>query len=192
MSQSQELPSQPNYGQHPPVFTAPPPADPGPTPRSVNLAVILLFVQAALGLASLVLVPDTVDKMMALEPPPPGEDAETTKMVEQTALGFGITFAIIVAGLTVFLSLLARQGRNWARIVLIVFIIIALSVTPFNLAGVASGVGGPLNLAFDLPALAINVLVLVLLLRRPARSWFAAKSAQARYRKAAKLVSPHG
>lgn len=80
--------------------------------------------------------------------------------------------AIVTIVLSVLLLLVAfamRNGRNWARIVVI--ILSALGV----LSGILSlfGADAGFNIPFAIIGIAINVLVIVLLLTKSARAYFA-------------------
>lgn len=147
--------------------------DPGPAPASVRAVFWLVIVQAVLGLAvGLPVAYLSKDAILAQQPTTPGLDQEA---VWSAGFAIGVVVAIGSALLWLLFAVKLREGRNWARLTMIVLSVISLVYTPVNLLG--SAAASPAVLLSSLPGLAITVVILVLLARDPAKSWAPAKTA---------------
>ncbi|WP_022884940.1 hypothetical protein [Glaciibacter superstes] len=83
-----------------------------------------------------------------------------------------ITAAIVTIVLSVILLLVAfamRNGRNWARIVVIILSVLGVFSGILSVFGADAG----FNIPFAIIGIAINILVIVLLLTKSARAYFA-------------------
>lgn len=172
-------PQQPAPGQPPGAqgwpAPRPRPTDPGPTPSRVRMAVWLLVAQIvanlALGLPAIYL---SLDTMLAREVSIPDVDR---------ALLVRITFAVVVVmlvaidALYVVLTVKINQGRNWARITVMVLCAMGIVYAPLNVLSLGTAALSPLLLASSLVGLATSIAILVLLAVEPAKTWFPAKSA---------------
>ncbi|MQA77575.1 MAG: hypothetical protein GEV10_03675 [Streptosporangiales bacterium] len=147
--------------------------DPGPAPASVRAVFWLVIVQAVLGLAvGLPVAYLSKDAILAQQPATPGVDAEA---VWSAGFAIGVVVAIGSALMWLLFAVKLKEGRNWARITMIVLSVISLVFTPINLLNTAGAT--PVVLLSSLPGLVITVVILVLLARDPAKSWTPAKTA---------------
>lgn len=180
----------PQYGQQPePYQTQPyqaqpygaPPADPGPISGPPRTALILQLVQIGVGLLSLVFIPSTMRHALAQQPQQPGVSQDLLDTIVTVSVVVGIVVSVIWAGVMVLFVAKAWQGRNWARIVLIVFAAIGVVGfvfgMPFNIIQIANGAQTPLLLITGIPSFVLSLIVLILLVREPAKSWFPARTA---------------
>jgi apolipoprotein N-acyltransferase len=130
----------------------PPPSYSGPTteaPKPVRQAVTLLFVLIALNVLNAIVTLTS-------------SDAQT--------VGGGIFGTVVFIALYTWLTLMVRNGKNWARITITVLFVlgILLSLVTFALA-----VPAILKLLTALQ-LIVQIAILVLLFSRPSKEYFAA------------------
>jgi hypothetical protein len=170
--------AQPAYAQ--PAYGAAPSA-PGPAPQPVRVAAILLIVQIVLSvISSIVFLPSTYQRTLAQQPTQAGVDPQLIQSIVTVVLVVTIVVSVIWLGVWVFFVIKAWQGRNWARIVLTVFLAISLVsvlAIPVGLAQHTLSLG---QLPFTVVTLALAVVALVLLWRQPAKGWYEAMSAYKR------------
>lgn len=162
----------------PPQYTGPteqgqrgeatrPPVPPLVKYLSIGLFVLvaLQIISAIVGLAS---IPTAVDKAMS-QAPATGVSPET---IEASARAGAIATAIvsvILAGVFVWLTLMVRKGRNWARITSTVFL--ALGIVS-GLVGSATGGATALITTIGVVMLLLEIAVLVMLWMQPSNAYF--------------------
>lgn len=119
-------------------------------PRQVQIAVALLWLSLALGIPEGVL---------------------STRQVEGAVMGavFAV-FMLLVFGLIGFINVKVYQGRNWARIVMLV--LTALSVLMMLFPSDESRAQGPLLQGLYLFDVLIEVIAMYLVFSKPGSLWF--------------------
>lgn len=171
------------YGQPPfaePVYGAAPPP-PGRAPTQVRVAGILLLVQIVLGdISTIIFLPSTYRRVMALQPAQPGIDPHLIQTMVTAVMAATIVISLIWLVVWVFFVVKAWQGRHWARVVLTVFLAISLLSLVFTPFAYAQGSVSLTRLPFTVVGLAIAVVVLLLFWRQPAKGWYDANSAYKR------------
>lgn len=98
----------------------PPPTtrDPRTAPSTVQNAVRLMFVLAALGLIGLIIVFANKDALRtAIRDANPGYDTTQLDNAVNAGVTIGAVIGIVLIVLYVLLALQVRKGKNWARIV---------------------------------------------------------------------------
>jgi hypothetical protein len=147
------------------------------TPRPVNTAYWLYVVGAVLGLVgfvvSLILLPSVVS---AAEHQFQAQDTKGVD-VHAVALGaaiggavFGGLIAVAFFVLTVVFAAKMRKGRNWARIVLLVFAVLHV----LGLAGLATGNTSALSAVLSLLVAIASAVAAVLSFLPESNAWFRA------------------
>jgi hypothetical protein len=119
-------------------------------PRQVQIAVALLWLSLALGIPEAIL---------------------STRQVEGD--GMGAAFAVVmllVFGLVGFLTLKVYQGRNWARIAMLVLTV--LSVIMMLFPSDESRAEGPMLQGLYLFDVLIEVVAMYLVFSKPGSLWF--------------------
>jgi uncharacterized membrane protein (DUF485 family) len=149
----------------------PPPTarDPRSAPSTVQNAVRLMFVLAALGVIGLIIVFADKDALRkAVEDANPNYDTTQLDNAVNTGVTVGAVIGIVLIVLYVLLALQVRKGKNWARIV------------TWVLAGLGV-LGGVTNLAQPQAALTkivagvelvLYIALIVLLAMRPSNEYF--------------------
>lgn len=160
-----------DYPQYPTGATPEPPPGPapvGPRPRSVDMAVNLIWAAVALSVVSTILafiqIDDAVDA--ALESDTTGtltEDAART-----ATIAFIIIFLAIGVGIYALLAIFIGKGRNWARIVFTVLAAIFLLLGIFGLAGDQSAI----SLVVGVVQIALTAATLWFLWQKDSSAWF--------------------
>lgn len=170
--QGQPWPGQPPMPYYPPG----PPQDPGRAPRAVLAVLWLVVGQVVLGLAlGLPAAYLAMDEALAQQPPTPGIDQETLFQITFVAT---VVIVVAVSAVWVLFAVKTVQGRNWARITLLVLCGISVLTAPLNLvSGYVMDTLTPLGAMSSVIGLGLNVLVAVLLFSEPAKSWIPAKTA---------------
>lgn len=180
--QQQQQP-EPQQQQYP---SAPPPGAPGAPgaygspsapvapPRDVIMATNLMFAGAALGILGLLL--RFADKNGFRDAIRSGNASYTESQIDAAygaAIAVSVVVGLIFTVLYVVLALQVRKGRNWARIV--TFVLAGLGI----LGGLGSlAVAAPgLSKLLVVIGVAIDIAIIVFLLRRPAKEFFAARRA---------------
>ncbi|MBO0827450.1 MAG: hypothetical protein J2P24_06685 [Streptosporangiales bacterium] len=168
------------YGQAPspgPAYGAAPPA-PGRAPTQVRVAGILLLVQIVLGdISTIVFLPSTYRRMLAQQPAQPGVDPQLMQTLVTAVMAATIVISLIWLVAWVLFVVKAWQGRNWARVVLTVFLAVSLVSVVFTPFAYAQETVSRAQLPFAVVGLAIAVVVLLLFWRQPAKGWYEANSA---------------
>ncbi|MBB5067720.1 hypothetical protein BJ969_000808 [Saccharopolyspora gloriosae] len=100
-------------------------------PSTINSAVL-----AYLASAVIPMVWGAIELFSGSQPPVPGVPPELNSMLVNLSLGISVVSVLVY----VWLSLKLRAGRNWARIVLAVFVVLQL-LALFGPVGAASYVG---------------------------------------------------
>jgi len=143
--------------------------DPRTAPSTVQNAVRLMFLLAALGILGVIIVfADKSSLRKAIE------DANTSYSTSQindavnTAIAVGVVIAIVLIVLYVLLALQVRKGKNWARIVTWVLAGLGVLGSISNLAqpqaALTKGVAGI--------ELVLYVVLIVLLAMKPSNDYF--------------------
>lgn len=170
-------PGKPGYGLRdlPPVVE-----EPGPAPNLVHVAVVFAFLRIAFDVVGLLFLPAAMDLVVGAQ-----NRAVGLVLFGSGTIGFGVAVGIVHTviwyGAWVPFVLMTLRGRNWARVTLVVLVCIDLPLTASNIYWVVQEFAVPAQLVATVPALALDVLVIVLLRARRAGAWF--KTATA-YRKA--------
>jgi hypothetical protein len=160
----QPMPPAPQGGGPPPAAR-----DPRNAPSTVQNAVRLMFLLAALGLIGLIIVfADKSALRKAVEDANPNFDTSQVDNAVNTGVTVGAVIGVVLIVLYVLLALQVRKGKNWARIV------------TWVLAGLGV-LGGITNLAQPQAALTkviagielvLYVVLIVLLAMRPSNDYF--------------------
>jgi hypothetical protein len=161
-----------------PGGSAPQPAAPAGQPRSIALAVKLMYVGAALSLLGILVtlfmrdtIREAVEKASA--------DASTPMTQSQMdgavaiAIGFSVVVGLIGVALWLWMAWANGRGRSWARIVATVLFVLSV------LSSLGSLVQRPpaLSLAATFISLVLGAFTLVLLWRLESSRWYEAQSA---------------
>lgn len=119
-------------------------------PKAVISAVQLIYVTLGIGLVR-----------SALEWPEITRDAGP---------GFALTILVVTYGVLLWLAAGVARGRNWARIVYVIFFLVGL---PFSIKPLLQALGyAPLSGMLGIIQMALQSLCLVLLFSAQARPWF--------------------
>jgi hypothetical protein len=179
----------PQYGQQPPAYGQQPvdphnpyaapyaPGPPPPRPGSIDLAVTLMRVGAALSLLGLVLVffmgdvmRETVEKSIR------DSGAEVTPDAVDAAVAVGTGFAVVVGligvALWLWMAHMNGKGRGWARILATVFFGFFVLSTLVSLAQPAPG----LSRVATFVQLALGAVIVVLLWKKESSAYYQAMS----------------
>jgi hypothetical protein len=121
-------------------------------PRQVQIAVALLWLSLVLG------IPEAI---LSTRPAPTEDGRVDTVFVVVMLLAFAFTF---------FLTVKVYQGRNWARIVVLVLTALSITMTlfPFD----EPRVDGPLLQGLRLLCVLIDVAAMYLVFSKPGSLWF--------------------
>lgn len=162
----------PEYGYQPAPYLA----DPGPPPTSIQVVFWLVLAQNTIGLVfGIVIAYLSKDALLAKQSLPSGVDPES---VFQAGIALAVVFGVGFGALWILFAAKLRQGRNWARITMMVLCAVSLVLTPFNLLNPMSTTPiTPLTLTSYGIGLVANLVILVLLACDPAKSWTPAKTA---------------
>jgi hypothetical protein len=123
----------------------------GEAPKPVRQAVMLLFVLIAVGVINLII---------------------TLTQSDAPTVGGGVPGTLIFVALYTWLTLMIRNGKNWARIVITVLFLIGILLGLVGLA--VAGVPAILKLVSAVQ-IAVQIAVLVLLFARASNEFFAAR-----------------
>jgi hypothetical protein len=138
-------------------------------PTTIVNAVWLMYARAALGLIGGVAgysTRDTLKNKIVAEHPK--YDNAKVDQVLNASLVLGIAVGIIIAVLYVVLAIQIRNGKNWARIVTLVFAAFGLMSFPAVLAQIHTS----LTLLVGALGALLNLGILVLLLLPPSNAYF--------------------
>lgn len=149
----------------PPAYPQPA-ASRGPRPKEVLTAVRLMYLRAAIGVVSLIVLFATKhDLTRQVRRASPNL---TTSDVDN-AVTIGVVIGVVLLVLYVVLAFVVSRGRNWARIV--TWVIAGLGILGF-LGTLASPETGFTRL-LGVVTLLIDIAVVVLLALRPSNEYFA-------------------
>lgn len=141
----------------------------GPRPRSVDLAIKLIYANVALGIVSTLVqflfLDSMIDEQLAGAGVALSQDAVRTTVIVSILVGL-----VISVGIAVLFAVFIGKGANWARIVYTV--LSALGIV-FGLIGLGSLPAIPLLLS--VVGYAITVAALVMLYRPDSNAWFAGR-----------------
>ena len=167
---------QPPSGQAPSGMPPVPhqaPAAAGPPPKQVDNAVKLMFVRAGLSLLSLLALFVTQDALRdQLQDADSTLSGGTLDTAVTVALTVGAIFSIIFITLYVLLALQVKKGRSWARIVTLVLAGLSILSGLFSLTQPAPA----LSRIIGIIILLVEIGIVVLLLSKQAKQYFAARS----------------
>jgi hypothetical protein len=95
---------------------------------------------------------------------------EWPEITRDAGPGFALTVLVVTCGVLLWLTSRVARGRNWARIVYLVFFVLGL---PFSIKPLLHALGyAPLSGMLGIIQLALQGLCLVLLFSAQARPWF--------------------
>jgi hypothetical protein len=161
------------YQPYPSAGQAPEPARPEPPP-SVVMAVRLMYAGAVVSAASLIVGLATVGSLRsALHKSEPSLTPSQLHNLETVFIAGSVAIGLISIGLWVWIALMCKAGKSWARIVATV--LFGLD-TVFLLLGVARAGAAASSLVSILTWL-IGLGVVILLWRRDSSEYFTAQSA---------------
>ncbi len=160
-----------DYPQYPAGANPEPPpgqAPVGPRPRSVDMAVNLIWAAVALTVVSTILafvqLDDAVDDALR------SDTTETlTEDAARTAtIAFILIFLAIGVGIYALLAIFIKKGKNWARIVFTVLAAIFLLLGILGLAGDQSAI----SLVVSVVQIALTAATLFFLWQKESSAWF--------------------
>jgi hypothetical protein len=148
------------------------PKEPGRTPKVVVAAFFILLAIGVVQLASAVYALTTLssDLHYAFTHPLKGYTPEQTRSIAKVVFIGNIIFVTMQAGLYTLFAFMVRQGRNWARVVLTVIVVVF---------GILLALSGSLGVVTEL-SLLVEVIAVAMLYSPTARDFFAAKKAAKR------------
>ncbi|MGI8578671.1 MAG: hypothetical protein ACR2KG_12345 [Nocardioidaceae bacterium] len=141
----------------------------GPPPPPVTMAVRLMFITAALGVVSLIVLFLTKSSLKtAIRNSNPSYDPNKLDTAVNAAVTISIVIGIIFIVLYVLLALQLPKAKNWARIV--TWVITALGVLS-ALASLAQA-GSLANRIVNIIAGLLDLAIIILLAQRPSNDFF--------------------
>jgi len=170
-AQYPQYPSAPPYGYGYPGSGQP--AGSVQMPATVHWASVAMIARTVLGLIAALVTLADMDRILdeAARRTGVSFDRDTAR----AGVVIGVVISIIIAVLFILLALQVRRGKNWARIVAIVFASLSILSGLFSFG---ARYGAVLNL-FNVLSLLLAIATLVLLVLKPSNEYFAAQ-AQAR------------
>lgn len=166
----------PGYGYGP----TDPPGQPPPMPSSVRAAVGLMWAGAGLVVVGLLLLPSSVDTIREQAREQLGSSAAGAVDVD-SAVRVGVAFALLVAslqlGLWIWMAVMNRRGRHWARVLSTVLgaVGIAFTVVGVLVQRVVSSdltTADTLNTVLSVLTSVLAVAIIVLLWRPDSNRWY--------------------
>lgn len=140
-----------------------------PMPKEVNWATLLMLLSIVISLVGvIILLADKNGYIKAVRDSNPDYSQKKLDDTFKAARVVAIVIFVIVAVLYAWLILKIRQGRNWARIVATVLLVLGIVSNVSTMA--SNGTGA--TKAFEVVGLIIAVAVLVLLWLRPSNAYF--------------------
>jgi hypothetical protein len=165
-----------SYGSMPPVDQSQygAGAQRGPAPSTVRQAVWLMYLRAALGALSVLLIftqRDAIEDNIREA----NRDFSQDEIDTAVNVGIGVVIALGVIVLVLYLVLARKvlQGRNWARIVTWVIAGLGVVSALVNLGGDYPGLTKGLGLVGGL----VDLAIIVLLLLKPSNEYFSRRPA---------------
>lgn len=171
----------PAYGQQPPAYGQPPAFDPAAAgygqpvepPKSILNAVKLMYVGAALSVIGLILGFATAG---SVEDELRRQNPDFTEAEIDAAVTFGIVFAALIGligvALWIWMAIMNKKGRSWARTVATV--LGGLNIV-FTLIGFSQG-GSAASMISNVISVALAAAILYLLYRPESSEYYAAQS----------------
>lgn len=158
------------YGAMPSApMGAPAPGIPAVAPPPVKNAVLLMYIRAALGVLSLIVLLATKNSLKdQIRKSNTGYDANKLDSVVNAAIIIGIVVGIIFIVLYVLLAMQVAKGKNWARIV--TWVISAIGV--LSLLGTLSNSTAISKVLTVISGL-MSIAIIVLLAMGPSNQYFA-------------------
>ncbi|MDQ1679405.1 MAG: hypothetical protein QOI42_264 [Frankiaceae bacterium] len=145
-------------------------------PTAVRVAVLLMSVDIVFHVVSVFYLPTTKGRLretLHISQPQLSPDAvvlQVDQFVRQAVI-----VSLVFAVLLVVLAMRVWRGRNWARVLTLIYAVIAV----LSLLQSATHATSPVWLAIGLSALAVNVAVIALLLGRAGRAHFGSRRRRA-------------
>ncbi|MGI9093083.1 MAG: hypothetical protein ACR2FF_06520 [Mycobacteriales bacterium] len=172
--QPESFPNAPTYQQQPYAQAPAPQA----VPSTINSAFWLIVLSSLLGIVGSLLLFGSKSKIINnIKKNNPGYSTSKLNNNYHSIVIFAVIISIIFAALYIFFALKIRAGRNWARIVVTVLLVLGI------LGGLANAVNSNYNgafKAFSVIGLILNVAILVLLWLRPSNEYMASVKASQR------------
>ena len=160
---------QQGYGQNP--YGGPGQQVKGPRPKSVDLAIKLIYVGVAVSIVSAVVQFLFLDDLVDQQLDATGGAAAGSEDLVRTGAIIGLVIGLVIGvGIAVLFAYFIGKGANWARVVYTILSVLGLL---FSLFGLFSLPVVPLLLG--LVGIVLTVAVLVLLYRPDSNAWFAAR-----------------
>jgi hypothetical protein len=151
---------------HPSGAKMPPPSGPA-LPPSVQMAIRLMWIGAALSAVSAVVAATTVSSLRdAILKVHPGYSAAQVHSAERGQAFLYILIGVISVGLWLWMSFVTRTGKGWTRIVATVLFGVNTLYTALTLAATALG------LVFVLLLWLAGLAATILLWRRPSTEFY--------------------
>jgi hypothetical protein len=164
--------------------TPPPPnaVERGPRPTTVTVGCYLVLALAALSVVSFLLLLANLDTVVdsAVRQAKAGgnQPANVDSIVRATVIGAGV-FALVVAAVVATFAMLALRGRNWARITVVVLMILSAIFSFIGLVGALTSPQEGLPGSYRAVSTVIGILqflaaagAAVLLLLPASRAWY--------------------
>jgi hypothetical protein len=159
------------YGSMP-AAPEPAPGVPAAAPSTVRNAVLLMYVRAALGVISIIVLIATKNSLRnQIHKDNPDWSSSKLDSAVNAGIAVGVIVGVIFLVLYILLALQVAKGRNWARIV--TWVISALGVLSLlSVLGTSTALEKIINLIGGLAAIGI----IVLLAMAPSNQYFANRS----------------
>lgn len=155
-------------------------------PKEVTWALAVMLVQVGLAVLSTVVTLTIVDTIRDyFREQRPGATRETIDELTTNTVGAAVFAGLVFTAVWLWLASKVRQGKNWARILTWIF---AGGGVLFGLIRLGTPQSGLVRL-FDVVALLLDVAIIVLLARLPAKAYFLGERAT-RYRAPARRRPP--
>jgi hypothetical protein len=154
------------YGSMPPIQRGPQPTT-GPAPTSVTTAVQLMFLVAALSVLGIIMTIVNRDetRQQIIESDP---NVQNIDALVNGAVAFSVVLGVVFTVLWVWLALMVRKGRNWARVVTWVVAGISLVLTVPALFDPLTTFDAILSVIGSI----LNIAIIVLLAMRTSNEFF--------------------
>lgn len=140
-------------------------------PKSLQLAVTLMYVGAGLGLLGMMLgfaLTDDLKEQVAEDNP--RLTADEIDAAVSVGLTFAVIFGLVGVGLWIWMAIMNGQGKTWARITGTVFGCINVMSVLINLAvpGRVAGVG----IAVSLASGGLAIIIMILMFQRDSSDYY--------------------
>lgn len=166
-------PPPPRYPSAPSAGQEQPPRP--PMPALVHYLTIGLFVLVALQVLSAILslatMQSAVDAAVDQVNRPPEVSPEQVEAFTRMGIIAGAVFSFVLAALFLWLTIMVRRGRNWARITSTVFLVLGILGGLGGLGGFGGG-GVAITTTLSTIMLLLEIAVLIMLWLRPSNEYF--------------------